>query len=313
MRDPSRWLSPEGGAPPGARELLRHGSAPRALDAASRAKHAAMMSKIAAGAVGTAATSTVTSGIKFSLSTKLLAGVGILATATAIPVMRERARREHAAIAHSPVAHPQLTHAPQARIAPRIAAPPAPFPEATPLAHAPTPEALPDFEATTAPEQNTIAPVSTALPSRHTIAAPTVARRVVIPVASPTPTIEAPVAAPPIAPETAPTADVLAATAQGAGLGSAQPPPPRSASEGEQMLDVLPLVGANPALALSEINRLAREFPNSRQSEEREYLAVRALHNLHRDAEARTRAQALIAQNPRTSYATTARRMFNLP
>ncbi len=95
MNDPARWRSPDGDAPSEARELLRHAAGPRAFDAAARARNAATIAKISAGAVS--APTTTLFGAKLAAKVALAALVAISASVT---VQRVRAHREphHAAV-----------------------------------------------------------------------------------------------------------------------------------------------------------------------------------------------------------------------
>ncbi|MCA9712724.1 MAG: hypothetical protein KDK70_43245, partial [Myxococcales bacterium] len=59
----------------------------------------------------------------------------------------------------------------------------------------------------------------------------------------------------------------------------------------------------DPAQALALAVRADRDFPHGLFGEDREGIAILALFGLHRDDEARRRAQAFLRAHPRSSYA----------
>ncbi len=289
MNDPARWRSPDGDAPSEAKELLRHAAAPRAFDAAARARNAAAIAKISAGAA--AAQTTTLFGAKLVAKVGLAALVAISA---GVSMQRVRARRDghHApAVARvtSPVASPALVAAPPERAA-RVAAP-TPTPDrgavADRSAEPPAPTAaLPQI----APERAPVAPV---------VAPPVAHPRVV---AHREPAVAAPVAA------------------GGVSQAGYAPPHvvPTMAAPAEALERETGLIGAavgsfdrDPQGALAALDRHAREFPSGQMAAEREFLAVRLLRSLGRESDARARADALATRYPSSPYAARARRLFD--
>jgi hypothetical protein len=63
------------------------------------------------------------------------------------------------------------------------------------------------------------------------------------------------------------------------------------------------LLPSDPAAALALTTDHAARLPMAALGEERELIAIDALHRLGRAAEARTRADALLARHPGTLYA----------
>jgi hypothetical protein len=72
-------------------------------------------------------------------------------------------------------------------------------------------------------------------------------------------------------------------------------------------------LAADPARALHSLDTHARAFPNGQMSAEREFLAVSALSNLGRKAEARTRATLLIRRYPSSAYAARVQPLVDAP
>ncbi len=63
--------------------------------------------------------------------------------------------------------------------------------------------------------------------------------------------------------------------------------------------------------ALAQLARHEREFPRGQHAEDREFVAVQALHNLGRSTEARARAQALITRFPDSPMRGRAQRLID--
>lgn len=292
MNDPARWRSPDGDAPSEARELLRHAAAPRAFDAAARARNAAAIAKISAGAVS-APTTTL-------LGAKLAAKVGLaalVAVSASVTVQRVRAHREphHTAVvarAASPTAP-----APIAERAARVEAPPAvtrPTAAVAPAAQRPSAIAAPAV---------VVAPAAPVVES-VVAAAPAPVERPHVVVASPH--RASPIAAP---------------SPEGGVASSGYAPPhvvptmaaPADALERESGLLTAAAGSAerDPQGALAALDRHAREFPSGQMAPEREFLAVRLLRSLGRESDARARADALAARYPSSPYAARARRLFD--
>lgn len=70
------------------------------------------------------------------------------------------------------------------------------------------------------------------------------------------------------------------------------------------------LNSADPGLALRRASEAEREFPRGEYIEERDRVAIFALHALHRDAAARTRAEQYLTNHPRGIYAGPVRRLI---
>lgn len=290
MNDPARWRSSEGGAPSEARELLRHAAAPKAFDAAARARNAAAIAKISAGAVS--APTTV-------VGAKLIAKVGLaglLAVTAGVGVQRVR---EHRA-PHAPVAHVVAAPPPVAR----PVAPP-PVEERAARVLAPSPVAPQPVAESRAP--------ATAAPAEHAH---------VVAHASAAPSRVATHARPSQPTESAANA-VVAPAGNGASESSGVVSPhvvPTEAAPEEPLQREISMLGSaaasidsDPAAALANLDRHAREFPSGQMAPEREFLAVRALLSLHRDAEARTRAEALERRFPSSPYVARVRRLLPSP
>ncbi len=301
MSDPARWRSPEGGGPSEARDLLRHAAAPKAFDAAARARNAAAIAKISAGAVSAPTT---------FVGAKLLAKVGLaglLAVTAGAGVQRARAHHApHAPVAHvvaapssaRPVAHPPVADR-AAHIADRASAPSAPVVES----HAPV-IAQPVAPAPVAPSP--VAPVAVApVAVAHAPIAPS------HPVVREHPTQ-------PAAPsETVATPPSTAGAITSSGVVSPHVVPTAAAPE-EPLVREASMLGAavasidsDPAAALANLDHHAREFPSGQMAAERDFLAVRALLNLHREADARARGEALSSRSPASPYSARVRRLFS--
>jgi hypothetical protein len=67
----------------------------------------------------------------------------------------------------------------------------------------------------------------------------------------------------------------------------------------------------DPQEALAQLARHEREFPRGQHAEDREFVAVQALHNLERSTEARARAQALITRFPDSPVRGRAQRLID--
>jgi hypothetical protein len=98
-------------------------------------------------------------------------------------------------------------------------------------------------------------------------------------------------------------------------------PPPTPATEPAAPTDALarevPLIDAGradlataPSRALAALETHRREFPRGQLAAEREFLAVQALVQMNRIADAKTRAQELTAHHPSSSYAARAARLI---
>jgi hypothetical protein len=310
MSEPIRWRAPEGGASSEARDLLRHARAPRALDAAARARNAAAVTKIATGPVAT--TSAITAG------TKALLGVGlasVMAVSVAVSGSRTRPSHDHRA----PVAARTRGAQPPPQYVTTAPTPmPAPAPVET-LAHAP-PAVTPPVPAR----------IATAEPRQVELAAPSPARHVAPVVAlpsSPSPHVIPSLAAAPAAPTTpatptttnarteAPSAGSSVAFAAGTGghvtPGSATIEEDPLVRETRLFEGVGGLIERDPGAALAQLDRHGQEFPRGQLAAEREFFAVQALHRLGRDADARARGDALIARFPTSPYASRTRRLLD--
>ncbi len=292
MNDPARWRSPDGDAPSEARELLRHAAGPRAFDAAARARNAATIAKISAGAVS--APTTTLFGAKLAAKVALAALVAISASVT---VQRVRAHREphHAAVVA------------------RSASPtvPAPIAERAARVEGPSVESARVAVVETAAER----PSSIVAPVVAAPAAPVVAPALVA--AAPPPSEHhhvAVVAAHREIPVVAPTS---VGSASSSGYASPHVVPtmaaPADALERESgLIDVaIRSLNSDPQEALAALDRHAREFPNGQMAAEREFLAVRLLRSLGRESDARARADSLAARYPSSPYAARARRLFD--
>lgn len=294
MNDPTRWRAPDGGASHEARDLLRHARGPRVLDAATRARNAAAISKLASSATAPAA-----------LSTKALLKVGLaslLAVTAGTAVQRARAPRE-------PVAHIATPRAPSAEVATSPEGPQRPparvdtsvSPRETPAIVVPTSIPVP-----AAPS----AGVPTLIPGRESAHA-TFAR-------APTRHVIPSRAAAPEAMQGAAAAVGGASSGAAAGLVGAHVVPAAPAVAVDPLDRELALIGAasamqnsDPREALARYDQHAREFPRGQMAAEREFLAVSALHALGRDDEARDRGERLVAQHPSSPYASRARRLLD--
>ena len=315
MSEPIRWRAPEGGASSEARDLLRHARAPRALDAAARARNAAAVTKIAAGPVAT--TSAITAG------TKALLGVGlasVMAVSAAVSGTRPRPAHDHrATVAARPREAPT---APQYVPAVPAPAPSAPSPD--PVQHevrpapAPTLAHAPAVVVAPAPSPARVAPT---VPRRVEPDAPVQALNVAPVVSLPTtpsPHVIPSMAAAPATPS-APTGATSAGSSEAFATGTSGHVTPGSATVEEDPLvrearlfdGVSGLVERDPAAALAQLDRHEREFPRGQLAAEREFFAVQALHRLGRDAEARTRGDALLARFSTSPYASRTRRLLD--
>ncbi len=298
MSDPIRWRAPGGGAPSGARDLLRHASAPKALSAAHRAHHAAVLAKATAAVgagTGAAAGTKLALGAKLFASGKLvvigLASVAVVAVATA--TIRQPAVQPTAPVA-------------QVHVAPREDAPVSPARVAEPVVPETSPP--PAVEPVAAPVVEPVVAV-TAPVARHT--APSVAAPSAIAAASgdpaPAPTAET-------------TADPTPATGGGVVVAptiatAAAPMPPEDplAVEARLMERAWRSLASDPHDALAIVQQHEREFPNGQSAADRDWIAVQALRSLGRTAETRARAQALIAHHPRSPYVQRARDILDAP
>lgn len=280
MSDPVRWGASDGGASDEVRAMLRHARRPAGLDAAARARNAAVVQKIAATPVATAT----------AVGAKLVAKVGLaalVAVTASTAALRARAPR------------------PQVVARAHTAAPVAP-PAVTPAARAEAAEPAPVTVAPVTITPVTVSPV-TAEPARprRVVVAPThdTAARV-----DPTPEPAAVVAQPaetsqPV--ETAPS------------IGGAITPrvvPPREdplVYEAGMLQSASAVLASDPREALSRLDRHEQEFPRGQLAAEREFLAVDALRALGRTSEARARAEALVARFPASPYAARTRRLLD--
>lgn len=295
MSDPIRWRASDGGAPAGVRELLQQAAAPTAMDAATRARHAVAIAKVTAGAAPVAA-----AGAKMALGAKLLAGIGLAAAVAvgAAPAVRARMARHE----------PQVAVSPARPTAPTAAAVP-PATTATATAEAPvaaTQSPLP-FATTTTPP---VAPTHRASPSRRPpIAGAAQAAPVPSTVAAePAPGV-ADVATPGLAPaSSAPVAPGAPITAGAAPAGEHEDPLTRESN----LIDAAnAALARDPHEALAQLARHEREFPRGQHAEDREFIAAQALRDLGRGAEARARAQALIAHFPDSPLRGRAQRLID--
>jgi hypothetical protein len=299
MNDPARWRSPGGDAPSEARELLRHASAPRAFDAAARARNAAAIAKISAGA----ATAPTLFGAKLMLKVGL---AGLLAITAGATLQRVRAHREGPAArgAAVVVAAPTASAAPVApvRETERGARPTIPAVVAERAAHVAALVERPTEAAQVAPVE-----------APHVVATQ--------PPMAPIPTVAVVAPARPRAVASAVGAGHVAAPPSAAVAGAsgyvgphgvpalAAPAEPLQ-READLIDSAVRSLNADPSASLAALDRHAREFPAGQMAVEREFLAVRALRSLGRDADARARAAALANRYPASPYAARARHLF---
>jgi len=285
MSDPIRWRASDGGAPAGARELLRHASAPTPLDAATRARHAAAIAKITAGAAPAAV-----AGSKLALGAKLLAGLGL---AAAVAVSASGPMRSRIA-PHRPAAVAPAQRSVSAPIAPPESAPPPPPAVEAPSAPPPPPS-----------EPAPVPPTAVAAPPRPS---PVPARRAVTATAPSVPVVEAPEPAEAPAPSGSPGAVGAPITAGASPVSPTEDPLLR---EGQLLQSAGAAIDSDPRAALAGLDQHEREFPRGQLAAERELLAVQALRNLGRNDEARARGEALIARYPRSPYASRTRHLLD--
>lgn len=299
MSDPVRW-SADANAPAEARELLRHAAAPTALDPETRARHAAAVAKIAAGATTAAAgakllggsklfgLSKAAGGSKLLLTLGLAGAVAVTAATTAVVRHRSNTRTETSATATTP-SHRSTTATSTTRApSPSQTAIDAPAPMA-PSAPQETGATRPTVEPVTATSAHVAAPSSQVVAAhRATGGAPSVGAAPLsrgAPVAGGESHV-APAPTTPTAPEPAPTEDTL---------------------EREMRLLQGASPESDPRAALARAAEHERQFPRGQMAAEREFLAVQALRATGRDDEARARARALVARFPESPYASRVR------
>jgi hypothetical protein len=278
MSDPIRWRASDGSAPAGVRELLQQASAPKGMDAATRARHAAAIAEVTAGAAPVAA-----AGTKMALGAKLLAGIGLAAAVAVGAAPAVRARRAQ----------------PEARVAIPSARPTAPRAAPVPLATTETP-------LTEAPVAATQRPVP--LPTTPPLVAPTRPSR-----PSPRGPIEgaAQTSPPTVAVEPAPGATDIVGAPINAGAAPAMDHEDPLTRESNLINAANAALARDPQEALAQLARHEREFPRGQHAEDREFVAVQALRDLGRNAEARTRAQSLIARFPDSPLRGRAQRLID--
>ncbi|WP_437281272.1 hypothetical protein WME90_12130 [Sorangium sp. So ce375] len=242
MSDPKRWIQEGGGAPPGARELLRAAAPIRPMTSAELARTAARVAPLeTAAAAGAGAT--VPAWVKgiFLASSLGVGGAGL-----------------YAALGQDPSA----------------AAPP---------------------------------PVLTDLPLERLLSR-----------AGGTVPAEAPAAEPPAitAPATTAPRPTPSTLHREAPRSTRPPAPEATGADSDDLLRESNLVDASraalaqdPEAALAALERHQAEFPKGRLSEEREFIAIRALARLGRADEARARAAAFFARYPSSSFAEPLRRI----
>jgi hypothetical protein len=118
------------------------------------------------------------------------------------------------------------------------------------------------------------------------------------------PVVAAPLAAPP-ASESAPAADENAPTPAAAASPAKlpeKPTPPARPSEAELLEQARAAMKGDPARALQRANEHAARFPRGVLVQEREVLAIQALRQLGRTAEADRRAQAFAKAFPGSAF-----------
>lgn len=279
MSDPVRWGAPDGGASDEVRAMLRHARRPAGLDAAARARNAAVVQKIAATPVATAT----------AVGAKLVAKIGLaalVAVTASTAALRARAPRPQV-VARAHTAAPVATPPARAETAPVVDTPVT----VSPVAVAPV----------------TVSPVTAepVRPRRGAVATPThdTAARV-----EPTPEPAAVVAQP------AETAQPVETAPSIGGAITPHTVPPREdplVYEAGMLQSASAVLASDPREALSRLDRHEREFPHGQLAAEREFLAVDALRALGRHADARARAEALVSRFPASPYAARARRLLD--
>ncbi len=305
MTAPKPWSDPSSDAPDGVRELLQHAHRSQPMSAADHAAASRFISKLVAAPAG--ATAAWLSGKTLALLTGV--GVaGVLAALTISPRPRSAdprvAPRAEAQRVESPATRP-VTRAPVV-VASARAQPAA----SRSVVTRPTPPALP-------------APIAPVVRAAHAANPPRTGAPNPAPVAgvrAPTPTVPAAVPnSPPVAATAAPdnsasaanttsTADTSGSPHGGIGATATQDP---EEVENRWVDEVSRQVDGNPAGALARLDRLRSVLPRtSSTAQDREFLAITALHRLNRTSEARTRADAMFAQFPRSPFARRIRRML---
>jgi hypothetical protein len=93
-------------------------------------------------------------------------------------------------------------------------------------------------------------------------------------------------------------------------VGASGPAPSGAETEAELIQHALQAEGSRPAEALALTDIHAARFPFGALGEEREIIALRALHRLGRDAEARPRAARYLAKVPKSVYRSSLVHMF---
>ena len=120
----------------------------------------------------------------------------------------------------------------------------------------------------------------------------------------------------PVTPTPTPSATV---TATGTGTGAATAPKPSASASaaGDSLVaetaileKARGLIGSDPAAALAVCEAHRKEYPAGKLSAERELLAIDALKRLGRNAEARQRGEAFIANNPKSLYIERVRKLI---
>ena len=98
---------------------------------------------------------------------------------------------------------------------------------------------------------------------------------------------------------------------------AAPPAPAETASPNDMLAREVPLIDAgrselatSPSRALATLETHRREFPRGQLAAEREFLAVQALVQMNRVADARKRADELATRYPTSSYAARATRLL---
>ncbi len=298
MSDPIRWRAPGGGAPSGARDLLRHAAAPKALDAAHRAHHAALLAK---------ATATVGAGAGAAAGTKLALGAKLFASGKLVVI--GLASVAVVAVATATIRKPALQHATpaaQVHVAPRERAPVAPARVVEPVVMETSPP--PVVETVVAPVVETVAPVTApaARRSAPSIVAPSVAAAAS---ADPVPTPTAEASADP----TPATGGGVVAAPTVATAAAPMPTEDPLAVEERLMERARRSLSSDPRDALVVVQQHERDFPDGQHAADRDWIAIQALQRLGRTNEARARAETLIARHPRSPYVQRARDILDAP
>lgn len=270
MTEPRRWLDDEANAPPGVRELLAQAHRTAPIDRRALSISALLIAKIAA---------TPTAAAALPLVAKLAASLAMVTVASAVAVQIAMPTRSDTASAGA--RKPQTathTHARarRDRVDPEVIA------AAPELAQVAVLNADAPQTAETAPSIAESVPVA-AVKLRAASATRSATRHATVN-AAPPPVVAAPLPLPEASETVAPVpADPLALEVQWL-----------DAARG--------LLDHDPASALAQAQAHAMRFPNGALAAERELIAIDALHRLGRQAEAQSRAKAVLLRFPGSLY-----------